>query len=209
MMNSVTVSSSAVQGLTCFHQYRDAALKTLSIDMLYTSLDAFQTVTTLTRISQPEKVGLPTSVGDLRRAYEYLNRITQEPLRIETENNFDSDVGLASSSSGYACLAAAASRILGLSEDIDELSRLARLGSFSASASVPGGISIVRCSDVGVPTFGEQVFHPDDVRDLSVVVAFSRYHKANHDFYAEAESSPIVDQVHDVVEGTAERMIQG
>jgi mevalonate pyrophosphate decarboxylase len=207
-MRAVTVTAHAAQGLTCFHQYRHPGLKTLSIDMLYSALEAFQTTTTLTCLEDEHADADPTLGGsDLSRAYEYLGRITTLPVQIETSNNFEADIGLASSASGYACLAAAASRLVGLSEDVRELSSLARTGSFSAAASVAGGISVVRSSDAGMPTFGEQIFHPDDLRDVSVVVAFARFHKANHDFYNEAASSPVVDQVRDVVADTANQMI--
>ena len=208
-MKSVTVSANAAQGLTCFHQYRDPALKTLTIDMLYTALESFQTTTTLTRFDDDySDVTMAKSGSKLKPAYQYLDSITNLPIRIKTENNFESDIGLASSASGYACIAGAASRLLSMSEDISDISRLARKGSFSASASVPGGISIVRSSDIGVPTFGEQIFQPNDLQDLTVVVALSRYHKANHNFYKEAASSPVIDQIRDVVAGTANQMIR-
>jgi hypothetical protein len=43
----VTVAAHPVQGLTCFHEYQERGLKTLSIDMLYTAIGALQTQTTL------------------------------------------------------------------------------------------------------------------------------------------------------------------
>lgn len=208
-MRSVTVTAHAAQGLTCFHQYLDPRLKTLSIDMLYTTLDAFKTTTTLAcAANRQSRPGAMSAVGDLARAYQYLSRITNEDLTIETHNDFDPDIGLASSSSGYACIAAAATRLLGLSEETADVSRLARAGSFSAAASVSAGISIVRRREPGVPSFGEQVFGPEDLPELSVVVAFSRYEKANHDFYAEAASSPVVSPIRDAVAETAELMIR-
>ncbi|MGP9822578.1 GHMP family kinase ATP-binding protein [Salinarimonas sp. NSM] len=207
-MRSASVSANPVQGLTCFHQYRDRKLKTLSIDMLYTSLDAFETRTTLALASRQagsEKRG--GSTGDIRRAYDFLGSLTDLPLAIESENDFDPDIGLGSSSSGFACIAGAASRLLGLPEQPTEVSRLARQGSFSAAAAVTGGISLVRSGGVGVPTFAERIFGPEELPDLSVVVAFSRYDKANRDFYAEANSSPIVDPIRDVCSDLAHTII--
>jgi diphosphomevalonate decarboxylase len=58
---------------------------------------------------------------------------------ISTENNFPTAAGLASSASGFAALAAAASRAAGLSLSPGELSILARLGSGSAARSIFGG----------------------------------------------------------------------
>ena len=56
-----------------------------------------------------------------------------------SENSFPGASGLASSASGMAALAAAASSALALSLPDNELSALARLGSGSASRSIPGG----------------------------------------------------------------------
>jgi diphosphomevalonate decarboxylase len=59
--------------------------------------------------------------------------------RVESENNFPTGTGIASSASGFAALALAASRAAGLELDEPALSRLARSASGSACRSVPGG----------------------------------------------------------------------
>jgi diphosphomevalonate decarboxylase len=58
---------------------------------------------------------------------------------VESQNNFPAGAGLASSASAFAALSLAASRAAGLELDEASLSRLARLGSGSASRSIPGG----------------------------------------------------------------------
>ncbi len=58
---------------------------------------------------------------------------------IESENNFPTGAGLASSASAFAALSLAASAAAGLALNERDLSRLARLGSGSACRSVPGG----------------------------------------------------------------------
>jgi diphosphomevalonate decarboxylase len=58
---------------------------------------------------------------------------------VRSENNFPTASGLASSASGFAALAAAASAAAGLKLSGRALSQLARLGSGSASRSVFGG----------------------------------------------------------------------
>jgi len=63
---------------------------------------------------------------------------------VDSENNFPTASGLASSASGFAALAGAASAAAGLSLSPRELSRFARLGSGSASRSVFGGFVLWR-----------------------------------------------------------------
>ncbi|HVX05773.1 MAG TPA: diphosphomevalonate decarboxylase [Rhodanobacteraceae bacterium] len=58
---------------------------------------------------------------------------------VESDNDFPTGAGLASSASGFAALALAADRALGLHLDARELSMLARRGSGSAARSIFGG----------------------------------------------------------------------
>ena len=63
----------------------------------------------------------------------------QQFARVESHNNFPLGVGIASSASGFAALALAASQAAGLDLDEPTLSCLARHGSGSACRSIPGG----------------------------------------------------------------------
>ena len=58
---------------------------------------------------------------------------------IESQSNFPTGAGIASSASAFAALAMAASHAIGLHLDEKDLSRLARKGSGSASRSIPDG----------------------------------------------------------------------
>lgn len=66
------------------------------------------------------------------------------PARVDTENHFPTASGLASSASGFAALAAAATRAAGLEIDDRALSALARRGSGSAARSIFGGFARMR-----------------------------------------------------------------
>ena len=90
------------------------------------------------------------------------------PVRIESNSNFPSSSGLASSASGFAALAVATNEAFDLDLDFGSLCELARLGSISAARSMCGGfVSLDPNSDGCIPV---QV-HPMDFWDLQVVVA--------------------------------------
>jgi diphosphomevalonate decarboxylase len=59
--------------------------------------------------------------------------------RVQSENNFPTGAGIASSAAAFAALSLAASHAIGLDLNPTQLSRLARTGSGSACRSVPGG----------------------------------------------------------------------
>jgi len=60
-------------------------------------------------------------------------------IKIESNNNFNTAAGLASSSSGLSCLGVALATLFGLPADKVDFSVLARIGSGSAVRSVYGG----------------------------------------------------------------------
>ncbi|MGI0071326.1 MAG: diphosphomevalonate decarboxylase [Thermoplasmata archaeon] len=88
--------------------------------------------------------GATATGGPRDGVVRFLDRVraragTRAHARVRSWNNFPTASGLASSASGFAALAGAATRAAGLSLSDRELSRLARLGSGSASRSVFGG----------------------------------------------------------------------
>lgn len=88
--------------------------------------------------------GRPASGPTLHRVSAFLDVVRHMAdlalfAQVVSANNFPTGAGIASSASGFAALALAASRAAGLELDEYELSRLARRGSGSACRSVPGG----------------------------------------------------------------------
>nr|CDH35393.1 mevalonate diphosphate decarboxylase [Streptomyces iakyrus] len=83
-----------------------------------------------------------------RRAVPAGGRLVRERARraeravVDTRNTVPTGAGLASSASGFAALAVAATAAYGLRLDATELSRLARRGSGSASRSIFGGFAL-------------------------------------------------------------------
>lgn len=90
---------------------------------------------------------------------------------LESTNNFPRATGLASSSSGSAAMALAASWAAGLDLSESELSVLARLGSGSAARSIPGGWTRMSAGSdpLGSDAFAHSIA-PADHWDLSVFV---------------------------------------
>lgn len=114
------------------------------------ALDRLVTTTTVQSIdSSRDEIhlnGNPASERDARRLGIYLDfwrgaGLIEGAFRIDSSNDFPTAAGLASSSSGFAALAAALAAHANRSLDNAEISRLARRGSASAARSVPGGLA--------------------------------------------------------------------
>ncbi len=92
-------------------------------------------------------------------------------LRVRSFNRFPTASGLASSASGYAALAAAASAAYGLRLDDGALSALARRGSASAARSVFGGWVELPAGAPGDDTTGARPLHGVAHWDVAMVLA--------------------------------------
>lgn len=82
-----------------------------------------------------------------KRVRDFLNIIRKEAgkenlfAQVESKNDVPTAAGFASSASGFAALAAAASKAIGLELSDEELSRITRRGSGSACRSIYGGFA--------------------------------------------------------------------
>jgi diphosphomevalonate decarboxylase len=123
----------------------------------------------------------PAAAGPLQGAVDFLNRVREEAdlsqfAEVRSQNNFPTASGLASSASGFAALAGAASLAAGLHLTPRELSRLARRGSGSASRSIFGGFVEWQAGDRsdGFDSYARPIFHPDhwpELRDVVTIIA--------------------------------------
>jgi len=129
---------------------RDAALNLPAAGSLSLTLEGLGTRTTV-RFSDDLDAdrlvlaGTPADPRATARVSAFLDRVrarasARARAEVVTANDMPTASGLASSASGFAALAVAATRAAGLALSPAELSELARLGSGSAARSIFGGL---------------------------------------------------------------------
>jgi diphosphomevalonate decarboxylase len=132
---------------------RDMALNLPDVPSLSMTLAALTTVTRVAfepaattdqlllngKLQEPAACTKVVALLDRVRAAAGL----QTRARVESQNDFPTASGLASSASGFAALAVAASAAAGLSPNLAQLSDLARSASVSAARSIFGGFAAI------------------------------------------------------------------
>ena len=166
-LGRATATAHANIALVKYWGKRDEALLLPEAGSLSVALDKLQTRTTVQLGAPADSLqldGRPAALGELARARALLDAAgIAARARIESRNDFPTGAGLASSASGFAALAVAACAAAGLARTESELSALARLGSGSASRSVPGGWAVWRDQSAA------QVFAPGHLEARMVV----------------------------------------
>ncbi len=152
--HSVTVKANANIALIKYWGKRDQALNLPATGSLSLTLDALSTSTTLSfdsalagdqiHLNQQTATGVAAQrishFLDLVHSYVQPQGGARPAAIVRSHNNFPTAAGLASSASGFAALALAASTALNAGLDKQQLSMLARRGSGSAARSIYGGI---------------------------------------------------------------------
>jgi diphosphomevalonate decarboxylase len=118
----------------------------------------------------------------LRRVSEHLTRLRQhfgidQFAAVVSENNFPMGAGIASSASSFAALTVAAVEAGHLSASERELTTLARLGSGSASRSVPAGFVEWHKGDSHETSYAESFAPVDHWALVDVIAIVSSSHK--------------------------------
>lgn len=160
---------------------RSTALNLPAADSLSITLDSLSTRTQVTFDPALENDVLhlngASDAGALGRVSACLDVLRGEAgttcrARVDTQNNFPTAAGLASSASGFAALVMAASDALGLPPDRRFLSIVARMGSGSAARSLFGGFVRMHSGsrDDGLDAYAEPLLTASDW-PLEVVVA--------------------------------------
>lgn len=182
---------------------RDQTLRLPANSSLSMNLGSLQTQTTVDFDPQLKsdhlrlngKDALPAQVQRVTAFLDVLRQLSGTKLyaRVETENNFPSGSGIASSSSAFAALALAASRAAGLDLDERALSRLARRGSGSASRSVPAGFVGWRAADTDEESYAISIAPAGHWELEDCIAIVSEEHKTigSSEGHKLADSSPL------------------
>ena len=159
----------------------DDALNLPSVPSVSITLDPLVTETTV-RFERGlvddvfELDGAPAKPGELARVRALLDEVRAEAgltdkARVTSLNHFPTAAGLASSASGFAALAGAATQAAGLPIDLDALSARARRASASAARSIYGGFVELPVGVPGHDSLSARTLAAADHWDLRVVVA--------------------------------------
>jgi diphosphomevalonate decarboxylase len=113
--------------------------------------------------------------------------------QVESENNFPSGAGIASSASAFAALAVAASKAAGLELEPAALSRLARRGSGSACRSIPGGFIEWAVGTDDADSYAISIAPPEhwDLADCIAVISTEHKATGSTEGHARAGTSPL------------------
>ncbi|HGY56344.1 MAG TPA: diphosphomevalonate decarboxylase [Caldithrix abyssi] len=161
---------------------RDERLNLPAVGSISLTLDALHTVTSVhfdSALNDDELILNDEKAGDKEtaRISAFLDLIRQmagmtHKARINSQNNFPTAAGLASSASAFAALALAAAKAAGLSLSRKELSVLARQGSGSAARSVYGGLVEMKRGSAadGRDAYAVRLAEPD-YWDLRLLIA--------------------------------------
>ncbi|MEP6985221.1 MAG: diphosphomevalonate decarboxylase [Chloroflexota bacterium] len=112
----------------------------------------------------------------LKELRQYVPSLPQHATVI-SRNNFPMGAGIASSASSFAALTVAAIGAAGITLPEHELSSLARLGSGSASRSIPTGFAEWHQGEDHESSYAESIASPDHWDLVDVIVVVSDSHK--------------------------------
>ncbi|MBI5046990.1 diphosphomevalonate decarboxylase [Candidatus Micrarchaeota archaeon] len=155
----------------------------------FTMDEQLQTITTVEfdqKLSRYELHldGKPANEKETTRVVRFLEIVramakTRSYAKVVSKNSFPKAAGLASSASGFAALAAAASKAAGLELTESQLSALARRGSGSAARSIAGGAVewLSGKKKDGSDCYAVQISPTEKWTDLRNVIAITNSHE--------------------------------
>ena len=186
-----------IQGLIKYHGLADERLRLPYHDSISVCTAPLLTHTTIEFGDFPRDGavidGDPATGRAMARILEVVDVVRvaagiPDKFRMESRNNFPSNVGLGASASGFAALAMAALSAAGRKPDLEAASRVARRGAGSATRAVTGGFSKWRMGTSDADSFAVQLAGED--LQMGIVVALVPAYKETDTAHREATRSP-------------------
>lgn len=153
----------------------DLTLNLPTTSSLSMTLDKFYTTTEVAFSGDSDSLILNEQVADAKRVQGFLDMLRSRTgldfpaVAVKSSNHVPTAAGLASSASSFSALTAAMFGLLGLPQDLREMSRVARIGSGSASRSLFGNFAIWNKGNDDASSYAES-FYDGDI-GLSMIVA--------------------------------------
>ncbi|WP_435345574.1 phosphomevalonate decarboxylase MvaD [Haloarchaeobius sp. HRN-SO-5] len=200
-----TAKAHPIQGLVKYHGLRDDIERLPYHDSISVCTAPSHTKTTVEfSMDYDEDVYIVDGEELDGHAYDRVERVVDKardmsdaahtvyPLKLESENSFPSNVGLGSSSSGFAAAAMAVAEAAELDASLAEISTIARVGSSSAARAVTGGFSDLRAGLNDHDCRSQRI--PTEIEDeLKIIVALVPSYKDTDDAHTEAAKSHMFD----------------
>lgn len=193
-----TARAHPIQGIVKYHGMRDPDLRLPYHDSI--SVCTAPSATTTTAAFVPEQstdqyvIDGETVDGHaadrIHAVVEHVRDLAgiDDRVRIESQNSFPSNVGLGSSSSGFAAAAMALVDAAGLDLSRPEISAIARRGSSSAARAVTGGFSLLRAGLNDVDCRSERI-ETSIEEDIRIVIGLVPAYKETESAHREAAES--------------------
>ncbi len=186
-----------IQGLIKYHGLRDERLRLPFHDSISVCTAPIHTHTTVQFGQERDTAridGTEVPEEDMGRLHDVIDPLREEAglrtgMRMESRNDFPSNIGLGASASGFAALAVAAAKALGLEMSLEELSRFARRGAGSAARAVTGGFSRWYAGTGDEDSISRTIPYPEDL-DLAILVALIPARKFTDVAHKEVLTSP-------------------
>jgi phosphomevalonate decarboxylase len=196
-----TATAHPIQGLVKYHGMRDPELRLPYHDSISVCTAPSHTTTTVEFGTTDADTYVVDGDRVDGRGAERIDAVVDhvreragidDPVRLESENSFRSNVGFGSSSSGFAAAAMALCEAAGLELTRPEISTVARRGSSSAARAVTGGFSHLRAGLNDHDCRAERV-ETALADDLRVVAALVPAYKETEQAHEEAADSHMFD----------------
>ena len=189
--------SHPIQGLVKYHGLKDPELRIPFHDSISVATAPTETHTTIEFGDYEEDTasidGLLVSGTGMDRILAVVDEVRARSgidgrFRMESINNFPSNIGLGASSSGFAALAMAACDAAGLDITIEQISTIARRGAGSASRSVTGAFSLWKTGHDDEDSYSQQIASEDF--QMGIIVALVPALKLTDDAHRDVIESP-------------------